>query len=124
MTLSEEIQAAGIVALVLGWLGKFIWELFHRDRLNIDKADEDMQAQAKVLWSRVDAMRTEVEALKRLTAVLEDRIEGLPDFERWDAKLENLRTLLESKLDKVSGQLTETLVQIAKINQAPAGTSR
>jgi len=120
MTLPEELQAAAITAVALGWLGKLVWSILHRDRVAIDKADSDMEAQAKVLWTRVDTMRTEVEALKRLTAVLEDRIEGLPDFERWDAKLENLRTLLEAKLDKVSGQLTETLVQIAKINR-PAG---
>ena len=120
MTLPEELQAAALTAVALGWLGKFIWEIIHRDRAAIDRADSDMQAQAKVLWSRVDTMRIEVEDLKCIIAVLKDRIEGLPDFERWDAKLQALRAELGSKLDKVSDQITETLVQIARIER-PAG---
>jgi hypothetical protein len=113
MTLPEQLQLAGIAAIIVGWGGKGIWRFIRRD-----VADTDMQAQAKVLWSRVDTMRSEVEDLKQITAVLESRIEGLPDFERWDQKLNILRTRLEDKLDTVSGQLTETLVQLAKISHA------
>jgi predicted nuclease with TOPRIM domain len=114
MTNPEILQSIAIGTVFCGWAGKFVYGLLHRDRAALDKADSAMEAQAKTIWTKVDKMKEEVEELRRLTAVLEDRIEALPDFERWDAKLENIRARLEDKLDKVSDQINETLVVFAK----------
>lgn len=113
---SNQLQAAALLLIILGWFGKVVWELLHRDRTAIDKEASEQHRQALALWGKVDEMRQEVEDLRRDLAVMQDRVQALPDFERWDAKLENLRTRLEDKLDKVSGQLGQALVQIAAID--------
>jgi hypothetical protein len=95
--------------VIIGWVGSVIRSLLHRDRASIDKDGESTKAELKVLWGRIDTLRSEVDVCKMDVAVLKSQVASLPDATVLSERLDTFETKLEKRFERLEERFLEAL---------------
>jgi hypothetical protein len=119
MGTKEWLELVGFALVVLGWAVSIIRSLLHRDRDSIDKAGTELSRQVEALWKSHDEIETKYSDMRKDIAVIDDRLKNIPAADRWDAKLDAVRSGLDLKMDRVLRELNKAQIQLAIISHRP-----